>query len=143
MQEQIEVVVANDGAGGLTQALEASELKFVSVVGCVADAFTEVLNSHPHLVLVGVTTTGNYGIELCRAIKACAETRGIPVVLVAEGTTKVQEKPAFTYGCLDYLSPKDNPEEFLPKMRSYCKLGKLEKSIRRMLKIVDSKGDKL
>src|SRR5690606_34042847 len=56
----------------------------------------------PDLILLDVVMEGLYGYEVCKRLKACPETRDIPVIFVTGKCDEAAEAAGFELGAVDY-----------------------------------------
>ena len=124
------VEVVNDRTGTFSSLLEDSDFRVISSKGDLEEVANEIESTLPDLVVICVGVTGKYGILLCRELKKRRSTRMIPVVFLAKDSRLVEDKSAFIYGCIDYV--KDDETDLVGKVSSYIKLGKVEKSLKRL-----------
>ena len=132
-ESKLSVIVTNDLEGDITNLISCSSLSVTRVEGSEATAFNKILDLSPDLVVAVVHNSGKFGINLCGLLKEGGDTRSIPVVFATKDQVAVEEKAAFIYGCIDYITDFKNEDNIAKKLRSYCKLGKLEKSVRRVM----------
>jgi CheY-like chemotaxis protein len=83
-----------------------------------AEAVAKAIVERPDLILMDVTMPHMTGIEACRAIRARASTREIPIILVTTHGDVASVEAGFASGCNDYVTkPIDGPE-LLGKLRN-------------------------
>jgi CheY-like chemotaxis protein len=84
--------------------------------------------AQPHLILMDLSLPGMDGIEATKALKANAETSGIPIVAVTAHAMKGDEQKALAVGCEGYITkPIDTrmfPELVLQHLRRAMDGGK-------------------
>lgn len=104
-----EVVCVGDGG----QGLEAARL------------------ARPDLVLLSAVMPGESaareddGFEVCRTLKADAQTRRVPVLLVTAQTTTAQRVQGYEAGADDFVSKPFNRVELLARVRSLLRIKSL------------------
>ena len=83
-----------------------------------AEAIAKAIVEMPDLILMDVTMPFMTGIEACRALRARASTRAIPIILVTTHGDEASVEAGFASGCNDYVTkPIDGPE-LLGKLRN-------------------------
>jgi PleD family two-component response regulator len=78
----------------------------------------------PDLVLLDVMMPGLDGFEVCRRIKASAETSRIPVILLTARTSAEDVLTGFQAGAVDYVTKPFNTKELLARVRTHIMLKK-------------------
>lgn len=92
-----EVLVAEDGMAGI----EA------------------VKRSQPELILLDVMMPGIDGFEVCRRLKADAETQNIPVIFLTALSETVDKLTGFKVGGVDYITQPIEQEEVAARVRTH------------------------
>ena len=95
-KEGYDVVVANNGADGLSQASDMQ----------------------PDVVLLDVMVPQLNGWEVCRRIKQDADTRNIPVIIVSGRTEEGDRVLGFEVGADDYVTKPFSPRELIARVRA-------------------------
>ena len=86
-------------------------------------ALVAVAENLPDLILLDVRMKGMDGLEVCRRLKAAAETRNIPVILMS-GFAEVGEwVEGFELGAADYINKPFQTAELLARVRTHLSLG--------------------
>jgi DNA-binding response OmpR family regulator len=96
-QEKFEVVTAKDGQEGVDVALA----------------------QRPDLVLMDVVMPRMNGFEACRALRATAAMREVPVIMVTTRSEYKNVEQAYESGCNDYITKPIDKLELLTKVRSF------------------------
>ncbi|MFZ2959460.1 MAG: HD domain-containing phosphohydrolase [Candidatus Ozemobacteraceae bacterium] len=76
----------------------------------------------PDLILLDVMMPEMDGFEVCRALKASARTRHIPVIFVTAMNETANEETGFAAGGVDYLTKPVCPPIVLARVRTHLKL---------------------
>jgi CheY-like chemotaxis protein len=71
----------------------------------------------PDLILMDVVMPRMTGIEALRELRAGADTRAIPVILVTTRGEAPNVEVGYESGCTDYLTKPIDPEALLTKVR--------------------------
>jgi two-component system cell cycle response regulator len=95
--EQYATLTAHDGAEGIEVARR----------------------ERPDLILLDVSMPGMDGFEACRALRAAAETKDIPILMVTTHSEMENVLAGFEAGCNEYLTKPLERTEYLVKVRSY------------------------
>jgi CheY-like chemotaxis protein len=72
----------------------------------------------PDLILLDVVMPTMDGFEACRRIRACHDTRDIPVIMVTTRGELTSLESGYQSGCTDYVTKPINGLELLSKVRS-------------------------
>jgi putative two-component system response regulator len=118
------ILVADDEEANRLFLTELLTLQGYSVV-CAenGDQALEILHRQPvSVILLDVMMPGRTGFEVCRALKANAETRLIPVVLVTGLTNTEDRVQGIEAGADDFLSKPVQKSELLARVRSLVRL---------------------
>jgi class 3 adenylate cyclase len=86
------------------------------------EALDSIENNHPDLVLLDVVMPGMTGYEVCRRIRANAETHMLPVVMVTALDPKEERVKGIEAGADDFLSKPINQPELLARVRSLLRI---------------------
>lgn len=96
-KEAMTVLVADDGAKGLKMAAE----------------------SHPDLILLDWNLPDKDGVQVCRALKADAKTRDIPVIMLTVRGRETDVVVGLEVGAADYISKRAlRPRELVARVRA-------------------------
>ncbi len=93
------------------------------------EALERVAERRPELVLTDVMMPELSGTELCRALKADAVTRQIPVVLVTSKAEREMKIRGLELGADDYVTKPFHPRELLARIRSLVRLRRLQEEL--------------
>ena len=118
--DQRTVLVVDDDPG-MREVLE-SILAMENVVVYTAvdgkDAVQKTLALKPDLILLDVGLPKLNGLTFCKAIRAGAETRNIPVIVVTSLTAKGRLEECMEAGADDFLGKPFPMEELLIRVRA-------------------------
>lgn len=99
------------------------------------EKFLEGINqAHPDLILLGVDSQYEHGLELCRQIKKNKKTKDIPVILVSDNHSIETVLQGYDSGALDFVMPAMHPAEVLKKIEIVYKIDKQEKKLKEKAK---------
>ncbi len=101
------VVMAEDGAGGLEQASETK----------------------PDLILLDIMMPGLDGFETCRRLKEDEVTRHIPVIFMTALTKTSEKVKAFEVGGVDYITKPFEYPEVLARINTHLSIRRLQQSL--------------
>jgi PAS domain S-box-containing protein len=80
--------------------------------------------AHPDLVLIDVEDSNDFGIELCRSLKASEKTSDVPVIIILT-LPEIQDKEnAFDAGCYDFITKPYASSELLVRIHN-CLLNQI------------------
>jgi two-component system cell cycle sensor histidine kinase/response regulator CckA len=94
-------------------------------------ALAAVTVNQPELILLDIKMPGMDGIEVCRRLKASAQTREIPVVLVSGALDFEDRLRGLQCGAVDFIDKPFRPEELLARVRIHLELARLRKDLER------------
>jgi CheY-like chemotaxis protein len=83
------------------------------------EGLSKATSNKPDLVLLDIMMPVMDGIEMCRQLKANADTRSIPVVMVTSKGEPDKVEQAFAAGCDDYLTKPIDKVELTSKVAKY------------------------
>ena len=104
-----EVLVAEDGATGI-EVIE---------------------HSHPELILLDVMMPGIDGFEVCRRLKANAETKDIPVIFLTALSETINKVKGFEVGGVDYITQPIENEEVVARVRTHLIMMRMQKRLQK------------
>jgi putative two-component system response regulator len=80
------------------------------------------LEPRPDLILLDIMMPEMDGYEVCRRLKAEAETRDIPVIFLTAKTETEDEQQGFDTGCVDYITKPVSPPIVQARVRTQLAL---------------------
>ena len=92
-------------------------------------ALTQVNEVPPDLILLDVMMPGIDGFETCRRLKACAETKDIPVIFITALSDAVDKVKGLTIGAVDYVTKPLQQEEVLARVNTHLTIRKLQRHL--------------
>ncbi|MDP5291979.1 diguanylate cyclase [Oceanimonas sp. CHS3-5] len=90
----------------------------------------------PDIILLDVVMPGLGGHELCRQLKACRETREIPVIFVTARNDAEDEALGFECGAVDFITKPIHPVTVMARVKTHLAL-KLQSDILRSIALID------
>lgn len=93
------------------------------------EALREVEMTLPRVVVTDIMMPEMSGTELCRRLKSCDATTGIPVVLVTSKAEREMKIEGLELGADDYVTKPFHPRELLARVRSLVRLRELQEEI--------------
>ncbi|MBA4371493.1 MAG: hypothetical protein C0402_01380 [Thermodesulfovibrio sp.] len=83
------------------------------------DLMVKALKEFPFIAIIEVALPKIYGFEVCRRVKARAETKDMKFILIPaiHDKTKYRREPTSLYGADDYIEEFDIPAQLLEKIR--------------------------
>ncbi|WP_372759927.1 response regulator, partial [Litorivivens sp.] len=85
----------------------------------------------PSLILLDIMMPGIDGFEVCRRLKADAQTRGIPVIFLSALTDTEAIVKGFALGAVDYISKPFQGDEVRARVRTQLRIHRLEMELSR------------
>lgn len=82
------------------------------------DALRLARNDRPDLILLDLMLPDIMGTEVCRALKADAATKDIPVIMVTAKGEEIDRVVGFEIGAEDYVTKPFSPRELILRIRS-------------------------
>jgi putative two-component system response regulator len=122
MDEKILIVDDETGARAALEFLLRREGFEVRDAADGRAAIQECATFRPDLILLDIMMPGMDGFEVCRRIKATAETRLTPVVLITGLTATEDRIKGINAGADDFLSKPIDLNELLARTRSLLRL---------------------
>ena len=83
----------------------------------------------PELILLDLRMPGMDGIEVCRKLKSCAETRDIPVMLLSGSLDFESRLQGLESGAVDFIDKPFRREELLARLKTRLELARLRKEL--------------
>ncbi len=112
----------------LSQMLVGEGYK-VRAVANGAQALAAVQATPPDLILLDIMMPEMDGYEVCRHLKADAQTRDIPIVFISALEETEEKVKAFAIGGVDYVTKPFQPKEVLARVATHLSLRALQKQL--------------
>ena len=118
----------------LCAVLESDYLTRIAVNGekALKIAFSA---SKPDLILLDIMMPGMSGYEVCLALKANPDTRGIPVIFVTAMGESQDEQRGLEMGAVDYITKPINPPIVRARIKTHLALYDQTRELERMVKL--------
>jgi DNA-binding response OmpR family regulator len=81
-------------------------------------ALEKVASEHPDLVVLDIMMPKLDGYDTCKRLKANAETRDIPIILLSAKGRNVDQRMGFEAGANDYITKPFSPRKLVEKINS-------------------------
>ncbi|PTY07848.1 DNA-binding response regulator [Opitutaceae bacterium EW11] len=94
-------------------------------------ALKQLPHVNPDLVLLDVMLPGLSGFETCRAMKAEARWREVPVLFVTAVHEVSEKVRGFEAGGVDYLTKPFHPQEVLARVMAHLQIASLRRELER------------
>ncbi|MCE5181243.1 MAG: response regulator [Betaproteobacteria bacterium] len=88
-------------------------------------ALHAAISNPPELVLLDVRMPEMDGYEVCRRLKAQAETRDVPVIFVSAVSETDEKVHGFKIGAVDFVTKPYQRDELLARVRTHLELNRL------------------
>ncbi len=92
-------------------------------------AIEQIERTPPDLILLDVMMPNLDGFEVCRRLKANAQTRDIPIIFMTAKTETVDKVKGFEVGAVDYVTKPIQQEEVLARINAHLTIRNLQKSL--------------
>lgn len=93
------------------------------------NAIMAAVTARPDMILLDVLMSGMDGFETCQRLKACPETRDIPVIFMTALTKTIDKVKGFELGAVDYITKPIEPEEVLVRVKTHLMLQQLQRDL--------------
>jgi len=114
------VLVVDDEAAirdMLRMALEIADFRCIEADN-IHDAYTQVVDERPGIVLLDWMLPGGSGLELLRRLKRGDTTREIPVIMLTAKTAEDNVIQGLDVGADDYITKPFAPRELIARVRA-------------------------
>jgi CheY-like chemotaxis protein/MinD-like ATPase involved in chromosome partitioning or flagellar assembly len=81
-------------------------------------ALTKAVSEHPDLIILDIMMPDMDGYEVCRRLRANADTRGIPIIMFTAKTLVDDKVAGFEAGADDYLTKPTHPAELASRVKA-------------------------
>ena len=112
-----------DIAALIKHALERSGDAHVSVVGSGDTALRAIAETAPDLVILDLNLPVMSGSEVCRVVRAQAETAMIPIIMLTARTSEADRVAGFDLGADDYVTKPFSLRELAARVRAVLRRG--------------------
>jgi PAS domain S-box-containing protein len=127
MSDSPSILVVDDERDSL--ALLTSILTLEGYVVRPADsarlALASAMAKPPDLILLDLRMPGMDGFEVCRRLKACENTKNVPLIFVTAATDEAERLEGLRLGAVDFINKLYRPEEMLARIRTHMELSRL------------------
>ncbi|MEG4816342.1 PAS domain-containing protein [Microcoleus sp. K5-D4] len=86
-------------------------------------------SSPPDLILLDIMMPGMDGYQVCEQLKACPQTKDIPVIFISSLNEVFDKVKAFSLGGADYISKPFQIEEVVARVENQLLLSRLSKEL--------------
>ncbi|MEG4251416.1 PAS domain-containing protein [Microcoleus sp. Pol10D4] len=92
-------------------------------------ALNFAMSNPPDLILLDIMMPGMDGYQVCEQLKACPQTKHIPVIFISSLNEVFDKVKAFSVGGADYISKPFQTEEVVSRVENQLLLSRLYKQI--------------
>ena len=133
MNTQAKVLVVDDTPHNVKLLADLLGVKGYAVATAVngEEALAKVASEKPDLVLLDIMMPGLSGYDVCRRIRADAQTALLPVVLVTSLDPQQERVNGIEAGADDFLGKPINQPELFARVRSLLRVKTLQDEVRR------------
>jgi PAS domain S-box-containing protein len=87
----------------------------------------------PQLILLDIRMPGLDGFEVCRRLKACENTRDVPVLFITAAKETEERVEGLRLGAVDFISELFQPAELLARVQTHLELGRLRSDLEKQV----------
>jgi len=133
MNAQAKVLVVDDTPHNVKLLADLLGVKGYAVTTAVngEEALAKIATEKPDLVLLDIMMPGLSGYDVCRRIRADAQTALLPVVLVTSLDPQQERVNGIEAGADDFLGKPINQPELFARVRSLLRVKTLQDEVRR------------
>ena len=133
MSTQAKVLVVDDTPHNVKLLADLLGVKGYAVATAVngEEALAKIATEKPDLVLLDIMMPGLSGYDVCRRIRADAQTALLPVVLVTSLDPQQERVNGIEAGADDFLGKPINQPELFARVRSLLRVKTLQDEVRR------------
>ncbi|MEA3210043.1 MAG: hypothetical protein QOE70_3100 [Chthoniobacter sp.] len=125
------ILIVDDTPANIRLLTEALEPRGYEILTAAAgDAALKIAaRGQPDLILLDVMMPGRDGFEVCRALKADAALREIPVLFITAKQETESVLRGFRAGAVDYILKPFQAEEVVSRVETHLKLSRLTREL--------------
>lgn len=101
-------------------------------------AMSSAVLSPPDLILLDIKMPLTDGFVVCETLKADERTKNVPVIFISALNQPLDKVRAFKAGGVDYISKPFQPDEVLARVNAHIRLKKLQESLEKQNKKLES-----
>lgn len=105
-----------------------------------ATALELVNKDRPDLILLDIMMPGLSGYEVCKTLKGCTSTSGIPIIFVTALADDNDEQQGLELGAVDYITKPFNPHIVHARVRTHLSLVQAQEVLESRLQIIQCLG---
>lgn len=83
----------------------------------------------PDIIMLDIKMEDMDGLEVCRKIKSCNNTKDIPIIFMTSENDPNVIKKGFALGCCDYIVKPFTKEEYLARVKAHIKISRQSKEL--------------
>ncbi len=103
------------------------------------DALEQVSIAPPDLILLDVMMPRLNGLEVCRRLKSCPETKEIPVIFMSALDDTFDKIAGFEAGSVDYITKPFQHEEVLARINTHLTIRNLQEEIKQQNALLEQR----
>ena len=143
MPERKKILIVDTEQPYLKILVDLLEPDYEIVVAMSAEKAMEIVSTAepPELILLGITSPGINGREVCRRLKADVITRRIPVILITDRQELSHETGCLEMGAVDHIIAPIYPPILKARLKTHLALKYSLEELQRVYKIIESHND--
>lgn len=132
-----DILIVEDSCAALTMLtdLMSAEGYHVRQADDGESALLSIQARHPDLLLLDIQMPGMDGFEVCRRLKASADTALIPVIFLSAEQDIETKVSGFKLGAIDYITKPFQAEEVLSRVAIHLELRNLQRNLNAMCEL--------
>ena len=125
------ILIVDDSLSYLAALLDRLERHgfLIVLAQTAAEGLMRAEFAEPDLILLDVVMPGIDGFEACRRLKACKNTKDIPVIFMTGLTDPKQKVTGFDAGGVDYITKPFQIEEVLARINTHLALRRANREL--------------
>ena len=127
MTHKGKILVVDDTPASLKLLTELLQTEGYEVRSAISGelALYSAIHNPPELILLDIRMPVMDGFEVCRRLKAQAETRDVPVIFVSSLTETTEKVDGFALGAVDFVTKPFQREELLSRVHTHLEMTRL------------------
>jgi diguanylate cyclase (GGDEF)-like protein/PAS domain S-box-containing protein len=135
MTHKSKILVVDDTVASLKLLSDLLKAEGYEVRSAISGelAIESATGNPPDLVLLDIMMPGMDGFEVCRRLKAHADTQRAPVIFVSALSDTYDKVQGFNLGAVDFVTKPYQREELLARVRTHLEIDRLRNHLEEMV----------